>query len=103
MRIEDLAETDVLSFFLEQRHAFFEMEVIAFGGARYAVLARNSDGSPIEVKFGQLNFFGNFTTAENIPSLGELESVGVIDGGVILEGDFGDVTIHASDIEVKNV
>jgi hypothetical protein len=103
MRIEDLADTDVLSFFLEQRHTYFEMEVIAMGGARYEVLARNSDGSAIGIEFGQLNFFGNFTTTENIPSLGELEGVAIIENGVILEGDFGDVTIHANIIEVKKV
>lgn len=101
MKIEDLSETNVLSFFLEQRHTFFEMVVIAFCGAHYKVLAWNDDGSPIKIKIGQLNIVGNFTASENIPSLGELESVGIIEGGVILEGDFGDVTIHATNIEVK--
>lgn len=103
MRIEDLEETYVTSFFLEQRHAYFEMKVIAHDGVRYAVLARNADGSAIGVGFGQLSFVGNFTTSENVPSLGELESVGFIEDGVILEGDFGDVTIRANSIEAKKI
>lgn len=100
MKIEDLAEADVLSFYLDQRHAILELVVVAAGGARFKVLARNHDGSSIGVKFGQVHFRGNFTTAENLPSLGELESVGVTDNGVILEGDFGDITVRADCIEV---
>jgi len=103
MRIEDLAETYVLSFFLEQRRAFFEMRVLAPDGARYEVHARNSDGSEIGADFGQLRLISNFTTPENVPSLGELESVGILGNGVILEGDFGDITIHANSIEVKEL
>lgn len=100
MKIEDLAETDVLSFYLDQRHAFLELAVVASGGARFKMQARNHDGSPIGVEFGQVHFRGNFSTAENLPSLGELESVGVTDNGIILEGDFGDITIHADCVEV---
>ncbi|MYN02906.1 hypothetical protein GTP41_12425 [Pseudoduganella sp. DS3] len=52
MKIEDLAETDVLSFYLDQRHAYLELTVVAFGGAHFKVQARNHDGSPIGVEFG---------------------------------------------------
>jgi len=100
MKIEDLAETDVLSLYLDQRHAFLELAVVGSGGARFKVLARNHDGSSIGVEFGQVHFRGNFSTAENLPSLGELESVAVTDNGVILEGDFGDITVRADCIEV---
>lgn len=103
MKIEYLAETDVVSLFLEQGHLFFEMTVVAHGGARYKMLARNRDVSPIGVAFGQLHIRGNFTNVENFPSLGELESVAVIENGVVLEGDFGNITIHANLIEVQAV
>lgn len=103
LKIEDLTEANVVSFFLDQRHTYFEMALIAEGGARYEIQANNADGSRIGVSFGQLRFVGNFSTLENMPSLGELEGVQTIENGVILEGDFGDVTIHANNIVVKTV
>jgi hypothetical protein len=101
MKIEDLAETDVLSFYLDQRHSFFLMKLIGVDGTRFELLASNSDGSPIGFEVGELRLAGNFTTLQNVSSIGELESAATTGDGAILEGDFGDITIRANEIVIK--
>ncbi|MDO8065114.1 MULTISPECIES: hypothetical protein [unclassified Janthinobacterium] len=101
MKIEDLAETYVLSFYLEQRHSYFLTKLIDYDGTRFELLATNSDGSPIGFEVGELRFAGNFTTRENVPSLGELEGAATTEDGAILEGDFGDIRIRANNITIK--
>ena len=103
MDLHQLEESDVLSISLEQAHRYFELLLLANGGNRYALSAWNKDGAPLEMSFGALRLQANLTNADNAGVLGELESISHVDGTLVLEGDFGDITVKADTVSVKKL
>lgn len=103
MKLIDLAESYVLSITKDQANLWFEMTVLTDDGQRYRIFASNHNGSPIVVEVGMISLKAGFTSSENIPSLGELESIELRTTGVCLEGDFGDITIFADNINTEKL
>lgn len=103
MDVRELEETDVLSISLDQAHLYFEMVVLTFDGIKCRLSACNADGSPIELTVGALQFGANLTNTRDLSILGELEGISAVDGVLILEGDFGDITISANKISVEQL
>jgi hypothetical protein len=103
IELEKLEETDVLSISLDQAHLYFEMVVSTYEGTRYALAAWSGDGTRLDITIGALHVRNNLTNTNNIGILGVLESVGFVDDVLILEGDFGDITIKAAKVSIKKL
>jgi len=103
MDLHELEESSVLSISLDQAHLYFEMVVHKDGENRFALSAWNQGAMRLEITFGEVHMRGNLTDHENIGILGELEGIGYADGVLVLEGDFGDITIKADTVSVKKL
>lgn len=100
-QFEQLAGTNVLSISIDQAHRFFEMLVVTTEGTRFRLTAWNLDAMPLSLALGALHIRSTLTNAENLPILGELEGIGVVDEALVLEGDFGDISIRATNVSVE--
>ncbi|MGG7607026.1 hypothetical protein [Massilia sp. BKSP1R2A-1] len=103
MDLYELEEGDVLTISLDQAHRRFEIVVRTKDGSCYALSAWNQGATRIEVTFGEVRMRGNLTNRHNMGVLGELESIGGSDGVLVLEGDFGDITIKADTVAVRKL
>jgi hypothetical protein len=79
------------------------MVVSTYEGTRYTQAAWSGDGTRLDITIGALHVRNNLRNSNNIGILGELESVGFVDDVLILEGDFGDITIKAAKVSVKKL
>ena len=57
----------------------------------------------MDVRIGELNIVSNRVSSDLVPSLGELESIGWHQDLLILEGDFGDISVGATKIDIERV
>lgn len=100
---QNLEESDVLTIYLEQDYRLFIIEVLTPTGKKFKLQASNEDGSPMEVAIGRLRVVSNFYSRDNVRSLGELESIGRDEDRLVLEGDFGDISLNATKIDIEQV
>ena len=103
MNLCDLEECEVLSITLDQSHLCFEMVVCAEDGARYKLLAWNTAGASLDVRFGALNLLGHRTDLSNRHTFGELESVSMVEDVLTLEDDFGDLVIRSAATSIEQL
>ena len=95
MNIIDLEESYLLSFTHAHNSIFIELRFLLDNGEKIIFFAHNKEGSPIKVNYQGLDIKANFTTIDNIPSLGEVECVGTTNSGCSFEGDFGFIDVVA--------
>ena len=103
MNLCDLEESEVLSITLDQQHLYFEMVVRAEDGARYKISARNTAGTPLDVRFGALYLLGPHRDLSNRHTFGELEGVSMVEDVLTLEGDFGDFVIRNAATSIEQL
>lgn len=103
LNIQDLEESSVLAIDLDQDHRFFSMTVLAETGKTLRLTANNTDLSPVGITIGALNITSNFMNGDHILCVGELEGIGWHDGRLILKGDFGDISIKATKVDIEQV
>ncbi|WP_434707385.1 hypothetical protein J3P75_15890 [Pseudomonas sp. R1-1] len=96
MDIRALEESTVLSITVDQAHRFFEMVVRLDDGTKNKLMAWNADGTELAIKLGALY-------VQSCSELGELEGINVVDNGLLLEGDFGDITIQATSFSIEKL
>ncbi|GGP25290.1 hypothetical protein [Silvimonas amylolytica] len=96
MDIRELEESRVLSIAVDQAHRYFEMVVSLDDGTRIKLMAWNTDGTELTIKFGALD-------VKNSRELGELEGINIVDSVLFLEGDFGDLTIRSTSISIEKL
>jgi hypothetical protein len=99
MRIEDCAESHLLWLRTDQQNRNVEFGVVLQDGTTRQWIAFNQSTQPIEIDFVGVNFKAGLTTTDNIPCLGEIESVSRQGNGFVLEGDFGVLSVLADRIE----
>jgi len=96
MNIQALEESNILSISIDQAHRFFEMTVSLQDGACCKLRAWNDDGLKLAIRLGALNLHAR-------ADLGELEGISLADNVLILEGDFGDIEIEATNVVVEKL
>ena len=96
MNIQALEESTILSISIDQAHRFFEMTVSLQDGICCKLNAWNDDGEKLAIRLGALNL-------DRRADLGELESISFLDNVLILEGDFGDIEIEATNVVVEKL
>jgi len=101
MKLTELSESDLLSFTLEHQNLYIEFLLLVGDGRRFKVFAHNIDSSPITVNFIGLNIRANLTTSDNVPYLGEIESIYESDSGFCFEGDIGIIEVKANKYNVE--
>jgi hypothetical protein len=101
MNVRSLEGGFLISIALEQNHSFLEMEVITEDGNAYKAIAFNHGGTPIKVTMGAISFRAGLHNHANRLTLGEIEGVSHTDGMLVIEGDFGDITINADHLEFQ--
>ncbi len=99
LTLESCINTYLTVIDVEQSRLFMEFQTVDDEGNRQKWIAFNSTTDPIKVDFESLHIRSDFTTVTNLPCLGEIESVGVLPDGFILEGDFGVICVTADRIE----
>jgi hypothetical protein len=100
-KIADIEGSYVISIQLDSQALFLEICVIASDQVKLKLLAFNRDSSPICVTFHGLSIRAGMTTTDNVPCLGEIESVNTTSDGIRLEGDLGTIAIAADNISVE--
>lgn len=65
-------------------------------GPKNKLMAWNTDGTELAVRLGALY-------VQNCSELGELEGINVVDNVLLLEGDFGDITIQATSFSIEKL
>ncbi|MCD2514850.1 hypothetical protein LQ564_00815 [Massilia sp. G4R7] len=103
MNLHELEESDVLTISLDQAHRRFDMVLRTEDGKCYALSAWNQGATRIDITFGEVHIRANLTNRQSMRVLGELESIGSLDGVLVLEGDFGDITIKADTVSVRKL
>ncbi|TVU57828.1 hypothetical protein FQP88_24165 [Vibrio atlanticus] len=101
MKLSELEKSYLLSFTLDHQNLYIEFYILAEDGKQFKVFANNIDTSPITVNFVGLNIRANLTTSDNVPCLGEIESVFESDSGFYFEGDIGTIEVKASNYSVE--
>jgi hypothetical protein len=101
MELRELEEGYLISMVYDHNKLYLELSVLSADGGKAQVVAFNNDSSPIEVSFTGLNLRAGLSTLEGVPMLGEIESIRMLPNGACIEGDFGAITILASQIEVE--
>lgn len=103
LSIQNLAETYLLAIHLDQDHRSFSIEALDTTGRTLRLTGSNSDLSPIDVTIGGLHVRSNFRNGDNIACMGELAAIGWHQDRLIIEGDFGDISLKATNIDVEQV
>lgn len=96
MDVQALEQSNVLSIKVDQAHRYFEMVVSAGDETQYKLMAWNADGTELTIKLGALD-------VKNSRGLGELEGINIVENVLFLEGDFGDMAIHATTVLVEKL
>jgi hypothetical protein len=96
MDVRALEESRVLSITVDQAHRYFEIVVSLDDGTQKKLMAWNADGTELAIRFGAL-------CVQNYSELGELEGINIVDNVLLLEGDFGDITIQATSISIEKL
>ena len=95
MNLNDLVESDLLSIDHEQQSLYIEFLLLPESGQKVKLFAHNKNTKPIAVEFVGLPLRAGFTTRGDVPSLGEIESIGETDFGFSFEGDIGFIKVVA--------
>ncbi len=101
MKIEGLSESDLLSFSHDYNKLYIEFNILVNDNKKLKIFAHNKDSKPISVEYIGLDIKSNFTTINNTPSLGEIESAEETDNGFCLEGDFGYIKVIADTYAIE--
>jgi len=101
MQISELSETYLLSLMQDDKNLYIELMFVEEHGKKYKVLASNKNTSPISVEFIGLTLRANLTTREDIPVLGEVESIEECASGFSIEGDMGYINVIADTWDVS--
>ncbi len=96
MDLQTLEQSNVLSITVDQAHRYFEMVVSADDETKYKLMAWNADGTELTIRLGALH-------VQNASVLGELEGINIVESVLFLEGDFGDMAIHATTVLVEKL
>ena len=96
MDVQALEQSNVLSITVDQAHRYFEMVVSADDDSNYKLMAWNADGTELTIRLGALD-------VKNSRVLGELEGISIVENVLFLEGDFGDMAIHATTVLVEKL
>ncbi|HTD03658.1 hypothetical protein [Undibacterium sp.] len=103
VQISDLEEGYLLSVDWYQSKIYAAFEVLASDGNKYRIDAMAADDSIVEIQFSPMSLKAGLSTPDGFPCLGEIESVGHFSQGILLEGDFGAITVTASRIELESI
>jgi hypothetical protein len=101
MKLTELVDSHLLSLTLDHQNLYIEFLILVDDKQRVKVFASNADISPISVNFIGLNISSNLTTLDNVPCLGEIESVNESDSGFCFEGDMGIIEVKANKYSVE--
>ena len=101
MNITDLVDSDLLSFNVDYQNLYIEFLMLTEDRQKVKVSAYNADLVPILVRFTGLKIRSDLTTVDNVPSLGEIESVTKTTLGFNFEGDMGFIEVEASQCNIE--
>lgn len=96
MDVQALEQSNVLSITVDQAHRYFEMVVSLDDEKKYKLMAWNVDGTELIIRLGALHI-------QDSRILGELEGISIVENVLFIEGDFGDMSIHATTVLVEEM
>lgn len=99
MKITELEESDLLSFRFDRDKRHIEFVVLFEGTRKVKLLASDVDS----VEFIYLNLYATLTTHENVPILGEVESINTDKSGFLIEGDMVTVRVNTKNWTIEDV
>lgn len=101
MNIESLIESDLISFTHDYNNLYIEFKVLLNNNTHVKLLANNKNTDPISVEYTGLNINSNLTTSNNLPCLGEIESINTTNTSISFEGGFGFIKVNADTYSIE--
>ncbi len=103
MNLNALEDGYLLRVDVDQARVCLELRVLRESGVELKILAFNRQGLPVSVAFGAMSLGATHSTSTGIPCLGAIDSAAETATGVVIEGDFGEITFSAATVEVHQL